>query len=408
MKVGSEILQEIEGRRNHGAGIENFRTYLSTIGSPQEKLTCIHIAGTNGKGSTLNYLRSILQHAGYRVGTFSSPYLETHYDRIRINDTYISDTIFNDYYERYHEGWYAYDLGSFEIDTAIAFSYFKDQNVDVCIIEAGIGGRYDCTNVITPIVSVITNIGKDHMDRLGSTLADIAWQKAGIIKPHIPLITSERKKECLDVFQSICEKQKSKLIETLNIIPTSHSASCIQFTYHDLPITLTQGALYQMDNSACAIEALSQIHNHFPVSNDDIIEGCKQAQWKGRFETVHTSPLVIIDGAHNEEGVQALVDSLQDFHHVRILFSALKDKDTNKMMKLLCEISNDICVTQFPFYRVKPAKELAEDFPVRIDEDYRHAITEAFIDKETPLIITGSLYFISEVRAYIQELKAQV
>lgn len=404
MKSNDEILQEIEGRRNQGAGIENFRSYLSTIGNPHKALTCIHIAGTNGKGSTLNYIRAMLQCAGYRIATFSSPYLETHYDRIRINDECIEEAVFRKYYEQYHEGWYAYGLGSFEIDTAIAFSYFHDQNVDLCIIETGIGGRYDCTNVITPLVSVITNIGKDHMDRLGDTVEKIAWQKGGIIKPQVPLVTSERKQECLDVFQTLCDEHQSKLIKTIETTPSFHSPTCIEFLYRELAITLTQGALYQIDNCACAIEAIEQIKDRFPISEESIIEGCKQAQWKGRFETVCISPQVIIDGAHNEEGIQALVNSLQDFEHVRILFSALKDKDTHQMMRILCEASDDVCVTEFPFYRVKPAKELAEDFPVRIDQDYRHAIIEACKNKDIPLIITGSLYFISEVRAFFSTL----
>lgn len=404
MKSNDEILQEIEGRRNQGAGIENFRSYLSTIGNPHKALTCIHIAGTNGKGSTLNYIRAMLQCAGYRIATFSSPYLETHYDRIRINDECIEEAVFRKYYEQYHEGWYAYGLGSFEIDTAIAFSYFHDQNVDLCIIETGIGGRYDCTNVITPLVSVITNIGKDHMDRLGDTVEKIAWQKGGIIKPQVPLVTSERKQECLDVFQTLCDEHRSKLIKTIETTPSFHSPTCIEFLYRELAITLTQGALYQIDNCACAIEAIVQIQNRFPISEESIIKGCELAQWKGRFETVCTSPQVIIDGAHNEEGIQALVNSLQDFERVRILFSALKDKDTHQMMRILCEASDEVCVTEFPFYRVKPAKELAEDFPVRIDQDYRHAIIEACKNKDIPLIITGSLYFISEVRAFFSTL----
>lgn len=404
MKSNDEILQEIEGRRNQGAGIENFRSYLSTIGNPHKALTCIHIAGTNGKGSTLNYIRAMLQCTGYRIATFSSPYLETHYDRIRINDECIEEAVFRKYYEQYHEGWYAYGLGSFEIDTAIAFSYFHDQNVDLCIIETGIGGRYDCTNVITPLVSVITNIGKDHMDRLGDTVEKIAWQKGGIIKPQVPLVTSERKQECLDVFQTLCDEHHSKLIKTIKTTPSFHSPTCIEFLYRELAITLTQGALYQIDNCACAIEAIVQIQNRFPISEESIIKGCELAQWKGRFETVCTSPQIIIDGAHNEEGIQALVNSLQDFERVRILFSALKDKDTHQMMRILCEASDEVCVTEFPFYRVKPAKELAEDFPVRIDQDYRHAIIEACKNKDIPLIITGSLYFISEVRAFFSTL----
>lgn len=408
METINEILTNLENRRSKGQGIAHFQTYLDAIGNPQKDLVCIHIAGTNGKGSTLNYLRSILQNAGYRVGTFSSPYLETHFDRIRINDEPIKEETFLSYYQRDHERWFAYDLGSFEIDTALAFSYFKDSHCDFCIIEAGIGGRYDCTNCITPLLSIITNIGMDHMEQLGDTLEQIAWQKAGIIKRDIPLISAEQHPACRQVFQEVCEQQHAEMMLIQEATQVNIQQDQISFLYKNLSIHLT-GARYQIANSACAIEAALCLRERYGVHipSQTIQNGIADAFWKGRFERVWQDPLVIVDGAHNEEGIQALLASLQSFPSVRILFSALRDKDTHRMMELLVASCNDITVTQFPFYRVKSAKELAETYPVTIDEDYRHAIETALAIKTSPLIITGSLYFISEVRAYFQAKAAK-
>ncbi|MCI9293109.1 MAG: bifunctional folylpolyglutamate synthase/dihydrofolate synthase [Erysipelotrichaceae bacterium] len=399
----AEVLKEIEERRNRGKGIENFSAYLSTIHNPQNSLRCVHIAGTNGKGSTLNYLRAILQKSGYRVGTFSSPYLETHFDRIRINDIPISEDAFMSYYAHDHEGWYTYDLCSFEIDTAIAFRYFQDERCDICIIETGIGGRYDCTNVLNPLVCIITNIGKDHMDQLGYRYEEIAWQKGGIIKFGVPLITAERKEECQFVLKEICKEQQSDWMEIQAMRLQSFNCEKLVFSYRHLVITLYQAARYQMMNCVCAIEAAFCLRsrNGFQINDDVIVSSLAKTHWKGRFETISTDPLIILDGAHNEEGIRALCHTLRSLSPVKILFSALKDKESDVMLRQLCEVSDEVWVSEFDFYRVKPAKELAQNFPVHVEEDFRFAIQAMIEMNHRPLIITGSLYFISETRAFL-------
>lgn len=408
MKRAERILREIESRKNQGAGLERFRSYLHTINDPQNAFFSIHIAGTNGKGSTLNDLRSILQCAGLRVGTFSSPYLEVHYDRIRINDRFIQESKFIDYYDRYHREWYAWGFSSFEIDTLIAFLYFQDQKVDIALIEAGIGGRYDCTNVIHPLISVITNIGMDHMDRLGESHEEIAWQKGGIIKQGIPLVTAEKKPDALAVLRQLCEDNNADLIQTeegKQIVSDLHG---IRYQYQGLPIVLAQPALYQIENSACAIECawLCQKRYRYPITNEHIREGLAKAIWKGRFEIMREEPMIIIDGAHNEDGIRALCKSIQAIGKVRILFAALKDKDTDAMMKQLCDICDDVWVSEFDNPRCKAAEALAGNFPVHIMKDYRQMIELTLHDDQTPLIITGSLYFISIVRQYLRDLSA--
>jgi len=407
MKRAERIIQEVESRTNQGAGIENFRAYLRTIHNPQDAFFTIHIAGTNGKGSTLNYLRSIFQEAGYRVGTFSSPYLEVHYDRIRINDEFIDESDFLMYYDRFHNDWETCHLSAFEIDTVIAFLYFKDQKVDIAIIETGIGGRYDCTNVIVPLVSVITNIGMDHMDRLGSSKAEIAWQKGGIIKEHVPLVCAESDPHCLQVLQTICDEMHTHMVSLKEITDVQSINDTLSYTYDTLRITLANTALYQLQNSACALESIRICKDryHMNISDAQIQSGLAKAVWKGRFEKVWEQPVIILDGAHNEDGVRALCKTLQGKGKIRILFSALKDKDTHPMLELLCESFDDICVCDFAYPRAKPAEELAETFPVCIDHDYKHAITKAMQDPTTPLVITGSLYFISQVRAFLMEMR---
>lgn len=406
MKRGEAVLKEIESLRSQNKGITNFEAYLHTINDIHKQLTCIHIAGTNGKGSTLNDIRSVLQQAGYQVGTFTSPYLETHYDRIRINDEFISEKSFLEYYDQYHKGWYEYGLSAFEIDTIIAFLYFYENNTDICIIEAGIGGRYDCTNVITPLISVITNIGMDHMEYLGKTITDIAWQKGGIIKKNIPAVIGEKNSEALNVLKEICQSQNAAPVLSKPIVNPVIENHELKFEYDKTQITLTQPAYYQANNAACAIEALGILKEQYQyqITHSDITEGLRIANWKGRFETVWENPLIIIDGAHNEDGIRALCETIKTMGTIRILFSALKDKETSSMLKLLCTCSDDVTVTEFAFYRCKEAVDLAADFPVSIEPDYQKAIQSALHDKKT-LIITGSLYFISEVRSYLKLLK---
>ena len=190
----------------------NFKLCMETLGNPQYQLKCLHVAGTNGKGSTTNYLRSVLQEAGYKVGSFTSPHLTVHNDRIRINDCNISDEVLLQYANRFVEVWEEFDLSMFEIDTLISFFYFIDEKVDFVIFEVGMGGRLDATNVIIPMVSIITNIGFDHMSSLGNTYALIAGEKAGIVKEEVALITTETKEECIAVFREKCEVLHSPLI----------------------------------------------------------------------------------------------------------------------------------------------------------------------------------------------------
>lgn len=407
MNRNEQIVKELESRRNLGGGIDNFRTYLRHIGDPQQRLRLVHVAGTNGKGSTVNFIRSILQKAGYRIGTFTSPYLETHYDRIRINNINIDPDVFTSFYDRYHEGWYDFNLSSFEIDTAIAFLYFLTQKVDLGIIETGIGGRFDCTNVIMPLCSVITNIGMDHMNYLGDHLEAIAWQKGGIIKKKTPLVTAERHPSCLQVLQKICTAQQAPMIQIKQIHHVEKQNHELSFTYDGMKLQLTNSAIYQCENSACALEVCRILRDHHDIVLRDqhIQAGIAKAQWQGRFEIMWEHPTIIIDGAHNEAGIRALCDSIRDMGKVKILFAACEDKDTDAMLRCLCATHHEIMVSEFAYFRSERSEKLGEHFPVQIAKDYRKVIQASLRDPQTPLIITGSLYFISEVRLFLKQLR---
>ena len=394
MKTAQEWVAFIESRTSRGHGVDYFRSYMEDLNIPYQNLKCVHIAGTNGKGSTTNYLRSILQSAGYQVGTFTSPYLIHHYDRIRINDIDISEAAFLDIAKQYGQSWIDYDLGMFEIDMMIACVYFLTSHVDICIFETGLGGRLDMTNIIHPLVCAITNIGMDHMQILGDTYAQIAYEKAGIIKPNTPVITMEQKNECLEVFKQVAMRQNALLVPMSSV--EVYSQEPLRFMHRQNIYRLSSKAVYQCENAALALE-VSHYLNDYLITNEHRQKGL-QTIWKGRFEVLRDEPLFIIDGAHNVAGIQALLKSLDDQQPVTFLFSALKDKNFEEMLSLLKQRSDDVRVTLFENKRAFQKQDIHE--AVRFYDDYRQALDELWKLKQR-VVVTGSLYFISEVRAYL-------
>ena len=400
-KTTHDFIDYCTNRMNKGRfNLDHFKALLEKLGNPQLKLKTVHIAGTNGKGSTTDYLRSILQTAGYKVGTFTSPHLEVHNDRIRINNVYISDEELLEYGNRFYTLIEENELSMFEIDTLIAIYYFCEKNVDIALFEVGLGGRLDATNVILPLVSLITSIGYDHMDILGHTLEEISFEKAGIIKENIPLITAEDKENCLFVFKSVCEERSS---DFLKIHPAKNViiGDSIQYEYHHLIIQLNTLAIYQIKNSSLAIEcALYLCELGYTISDENIRMGISSTQWKGRFETISLDPHIIIDGAHNMHGIDALVESTRLCKKpLIIVFSALKDKETEKMIHALVDIGDEVIVTEFEFYRAATLETLSMNNRVTSIRNPYDAIKYAIKQSAGgTCLITGSLYFISEVR----------
>lgn len=382
---------------------DHFKKAMSVLNDPQNDIPCVHIAGTNGKGSTTNYLRSILQFAGYKVGSFTSPHLIVHNDRIRINDVNISDETLLAYANRYAEFIETHDLSMFEIDMLFSAIYFKEEKVDIALYEVGLGGRLDATNVVTPLLSIITTIGFDHMELLGNTLKAIATEKAGIIKPHVTVLTAEPKKIPLAVFHDFCQRNDSPLM-TLGKPRRQESQDGLNYSYKGYKVHLNTLALYQIKNSATALEAALFLRQKgYPMTDEALLKGLKEAQWKGRFEKVSDDPLIILDGAHNAHGIAALKESAKYLPRpLFVVFSALKDKETDKMIHGMLDVTSHLIVTEFDFYRASTVDLMAKNFPVEKVKDPKEAIERGIHrSRGGSLLITGSLYFISEVRQKI-------
>ena len=392
----------IASQKQRVYALDNFKRFMKDMGNPQTLLKSIHIGGTNGKGSTTNYIRSVLQKAGYKVATFTSPVLVTRLEIMRINNQHIQEDEMMIYANRYMDLWLQYELSMFEIEVFIAIMFFIRHRVDFAIFEVGLGGELDATNIIYPMICANTNIGLDHIEYLGDTYEKIARTKAGIVKEGIPYVTGEKKQDCLDVFKEICQLHHSPLIQVQDIQNIQDHGEYLTYDYRQYHITLQTSAIYQCQNSALAIEILLYLKEYGYLAFDDkqLLDGLKEAAWAGRFEIVSHHPLMIIDGAHNLEGMEAFYQSACKYKNIKIIFSALKDKDTHAMMECLLKLTNDITVCEFDFYRAQTVEKLAEDFPVKIQKDWHQAIDEAFLHQGV-VFITGSLYFLAQVRPYI-------
>jgi dihydrofolate synthase/folylpolyglutamate synthase len=381
-------------------GLKAFKQCMSDLGNPQEHLNVVHVAGTNGKGSVSNYISTSLETAGCKVGLYTSPFLITHNDRFRLNHVPIEDKRLLFYINKSIPYWETYHLSMFEIDTLLAIWYFLDEQVDWAIMEVGLGGRLDATNVVFPKVCVITTIGYDHMDLLGDTLEEIAFEKAGIIKEGIPVVTFNKSKEVFEVIRSIAKEKHAPIIITKPTKLVEEQLFSQTFMYDNHKITLASGASYQRLNAALAFESLRLIQrfeNRLELTH--ILEGLKQAKWPGRFDAISVDPLIVVDGAHNQEGIEALVENFSRLPRpIVVVFAALKDKPTKNMLAKLDEYADIIIVSQFNFYRADTAKNLAYQENYKVIEDYKAALKQAkLLAKAGTIMVCGSLYFISEV-----------
>lgn len=405
-------------------GLERVERACELLGNPHLKLKTIHVAGTNGKGSTCNYLMHLLKNSGFKVGLYVSPYIEVFNERIQINGEYISDAeliaIANqllpviERVERERQE----TLTEFEIITLLSFIYFYDQDVDFAIYEVGLGGRYDATNVIAPIVAGITNISLDHTNILGDTISKIAYEKIGIAKPGLKLFTTEAQEEALEVFRHFQEEvpytlihlQVDRFVTGVELLEDG-----VEFTYLPLNerIMLPLFGHHQVNNAVLALQMYEEImtREEKERSVKVIQRAFRQAKWPGRIDVISKDPLIIIDGSHNEAGVQRLVEAMDYYlgkgYKIHTVFSALKDKDTNTMIQCLESISTSICFTTFPFPRASTAKALAQNSQhpnVTIEEDFKVAIEgiKNRLKSNELLLITGSLYFISQVKHFLR------
>ena len=405
-KTAAEFIASITSRRAANSDRGAFKRLIEDLGHPERGLKCLHVAGTNGKGSVTNYLRSVLQAAGYKTGSFTSPHLTVHNDRIRINDVNIPDERLLELGNRLEPYIQNYNLSMFEIDMLLSIYYFLEEKCDYVVYEVGLGGRLDATNIITPLASIIVNIGFDHMEYLGHTLPAIAYEKAGIIKPKVPVFTAETKPSCLEVFANKARETGSELI-TVKPAKGHLKDGKVSFRYADYDITLATRALYQAANASLALAVSDWLMKNevIRLKREDIIHGLETALWKGRFEEVGHDPLVIIDGAHNEHGIRGIRDSIRQLPRpLCIVVSILKDKQYDRMLKYLKPLCEELVITSFSFYRAASIEDLEHSVEATVIPSWKDAISYA-TDKyrNGTVLITGSLYFVSEVRALLKE-----
>lgn len=428
-----EAIDWIHSRLRLGVkpGLKRMEWLLSKLDNPEKRLKAIHVGGTNGKGSTVTYLRSVLNAAGYQVGTFTSPYIEEFNERISMNGKPIDNeeilSLVN-VIKPLSDELEGTELGApteFEVITAMAFYYFGTvRHVDFTIFEVGLGGRFDSTNCITPLASIITNVGMDHVQILGSTIKEIAYQKAGIIKKEIPIFTTAQNDDALAVLESEANLQNAPLYrlgKDFFISDYQPLTTGEQFTFRNdgrilrhLQISLL--GKHQTENAAGALAVLLYLQEKDMIQLEEyqICSGLKDAYWPGRFECLSKSPFIFIDGAHNVEGMQAFKAAMQTHFpnkKISIVFAALKDKDLTEMFKILNGMNANIYLTEFDFPRAATAKELKEKSGNKTavaegnwEKLLAHLIGSQLKDKDEILAVTGSLYFISEVKPYLIKL----
>ena len=425
-----EALQYINQLNSKGIalGLERIEALLERLGNPQKGQRFVHVAGTNGKGSVCAFLDSALRQAGLRVGRYISPTLYDYRERIQINGQYISKqavaslltTIQQACQEMARQGLESPTV--FEVETALAFLYFAEQHCDYVLLEVGMGGRLDSTNVIAqPVLSVITPISLDHTRMLGDNLAAIAAEKGGIIKPHCPVVLGPQQPEAQTVLAACCQQ--------CGIVPLQVDVKQIQkqqwswqgqsFAYGRWP-QLTIGLLgdYQRVNAAIAIEALQLLQQKESALADEAIRaGLAQARWSGRFEIIGQAPLFVVDGAHNPAGAQALAQTLQEHFagkRIWLLLGVFRDKDYPQIGSILSSCSQTVFCFQPQHERGLKAELLAAAVAqyfaeVRIADSAEQAVQQALqqADKEDVVVSCGSLSTIGAVQRAVRQWEVQ-
>jgi dihydrofolate synthase/folylpolyglutamate synthase len=403
-------------------GLERTQELCRALGDPQDELKFIHIAGTNGKGSTSAMLDSVLREAGYKVGLFTSPYIERFNERMRVNGEPISDGLLAELCERVYpiaEGMRDKPT-EFELITAIAFLYFKEMGCDIVVLECGLGGRLDATNVIkTPLLSVITGISLDHTSILGDTVEKIAGEKAGIIKSGVPVIFGGYDLSAEAVIRKEAEEKSSPFhrVDHENIHINSADLSGTEFgygSYENIKISLL--GLYQPRNAALVLSALDILKaGGLVIPEKAIYEGLMKARWSARFEIISESPRIIFDGAHNAEGIRAATNSIRHYfgeERVYVITGVLRDKEYEKIARDIVAVANKAFTITPDNPRALDGKKYAEvlaSFGLSalpcpsIPEALKAARAEALSEGKS-IVILGSLYTYGQVKDALRDV----
>jgi dihydrofolate synthase/folylpolyglutamate synthase len=423
-------------------GLENVTILCAALGNPQNQFLSIHVAGTNGKGSVSAMLAGIMRSHGLRTGLYTSPHLARVEERVRVDGKMIAPKRFRELVARLKaaidalmaEGRLVYHPTYFEVLTALAFLEFAEREVDVAVLEVGMGGRFDATNVVRPLVSVVTTIAKDHEEHLGSTLAKIAFEKAGIVKPGVPVVCGVAAGPALSVIRKAARERGAALTEVFGKgrkLETARVRDGYRFVYtaESGRYAFTPGLAgrHQGANAAVAIAATEVMSRTWrPFDKKKVLAAIREARWEGRLETVRRRPLVLLDGAHNPEGAEALAAYLEDVvrRPVVLVFAAMKDKDLAAMTRALFPRAAAVVLTRVPYKRSASPEELLAaappsfNGPIFLEPDTRKAVELALSlgartsggkgtctagtcprsSGQAPVVIAGSLFLIGEVK----------
>lgn len=401
-------------------GLSNIQTLMELLGNPQDELKYIHVAGTNGKGSTSAMLSSILVEAGYNTGLFTSPYINEFNERIQVNGKNIPDEFLIKYVEKLKIALDKMDNKptEFEIVTALGFLYFHEMNCDIVVLEVGLGGRLDSTNIIgKPEIAVITAIGIDHTKELGEDIEKIAWEKAGIIKENSDVVLYEQDEVITNVINKICKEKSAKLYisEPQEIILKDFSLQNQVLDYKNLKeVKLGLLGEHQLKNAAVVLKTVEVLESKgWNISKESFIAGLKKVKWPARFEVMNMNPVFIVDGAHNPHGVETLAKNIDNyFKNKKITFitGVMQDKDYGKMYDLIAPFAKKFVVVKpenpraFDYHEL--GKFLKNRYNVEIieGENIQLGIEKALesSNEEDIIIAFGSLYMAGEIRSYFE------
>ena len=409
-------------------GLDHMRELMKRLGNPQNDLKFVHVAGTNGKGSVIAFLYSALSRSGYRVGRYVSPTLYSYRGRIEVAGSKIEKESFAAYLTQVADAITAMTRDgyphptAFEIETAVAFLYFKNKNCDLVLLEVGMGGNLDATNIIeNTLLAVLVSVSMDHMSFLGNTLSEIAEKKAGIIKDGCHVVTALQKSEAMEVIEQVCQKHLAVCTVADASQAETLEESCLGQTirYHGDIYQIPLAGVYQKENAVVALNALEVLNGlGFPISQEQRKEGLEKASWDGRFTVLSKEPLLIVDGAHNPAAADMLAASIEHYFkgkHLIYIMGVFADKDYRSVIRKTAHFADRIFTIQTPDnVRALPAQELAEAVRehnpnVQAMHSIREAVEEAFsiAKPEDAILAFGSLSFIGEMTDIVEEYKKQ-
>jgi dihydrofolate synthase/folylpolyglutamate synthase len=429
----SSAVNWIEGFAPFGInlGLDRVRYLLQMLGNPEQSLQYIHVAGTNGKGSTCAFLTQVLLQSGYAVATFTSPCLERFTNRIQYNgidipeeDVLAITNILKPVVDSVGQS----KLGQptmFEVTTCMALVYFSQIKPDFVVLEVGLGGRLDSTNIITPLVSIITNIGYDHMAILGDSLEEIAHEKAGIIKQDIPVVSAVEQKEVMEVIEQHCVNKNAQLYLlnrdfNFRVVSSRLNDQVINFNSklgnHEA-LSITMNGQHQLKNASVAIMALEILRTKYNISLNGLKDGLRNTKWAGRLELVADEPGILLDGAHNPEGAKTLAEALTSvytYKKLNLMVGMLNTKEHTAYLKPLLPLVDTLIITEPDFRNKMPANELYHlaqqvitendlQTKVYLKPDWKEALQclSEMTSKDELAVVSGTLYLISDVRSWV-------